>query len=98
MATHTGAIELRGDFAIDYLHEFVNQNRGLSIYDLAKKLRWSTGKVYNIVKVLEEVGLVRTEKSEEGGRIKKRVYPIDWKELLPEDVKKELHPSSSDRL
>ena len=97
MAPHTKAIELWGDFAVDYLYEFINENRGLSIYDLAKKLKWSTGKVYNIVKELEGVGLVRTEKIEEGGRIKKKVYPIDWKELLPEDVKKELHPSS-DRL
>ena len=47
---------------------------------------WSTGKVYNIVKVLEDDGLVRTIKIEERGRLKRKVYPTDWKELLPEEV------------
>lgn len=47
---------------------------------------WSTGKVYNIVKVLEDDGLVRTIKIEERGRLKRKVYPTDWKKLLPEEV------------
>jgi DNA-binding PadR family transcriptional regulator len=51
---------------------------------------WSTGKVYHIVKVLEDDGLVRTIKTEERGRIKRNVYPTSWKELLPEDVKNTL--------
>lgn len=78
---------LRGELAEDYLYEIINAHTGLSIYELAKFLGWSTGKVYHIVKALEQEGLVRTEKLEEGGRIKKRVYPVDWEKLLPEDVK-----------
>jgi hypothetical protein len=35
-------------------------------------------------------GLVRSEKLKEGGRIKKQVYPVDWENLLPEDVKSKL--------
>ncbi|MFP3910338.1 MAG: MarR family transcriptional regulator [Archaeoglobaceae archaeon] len=76
--------------AEDYLYEFVNTYSGLSIYEIAKKLEWSTGKVYDIVKSLEDSGLIKTQKLEENGRIKKRVYPISWKELLPEDVKEKI--------
>ena len=79
-------LKLKGEIAEDYLYEFVNANRGLSIYELSKKVGWSTGKVYNIVKVLEDDGLVRTIKIEERGRLKRKVYPTDWKELLPEEV------------
>ena len=81
---------LRSETAEDYLYEIINAHAGLSIYELAKFLGWSTGKVYHIVKALEQEGLVRTEKLEEGGRIKKKVYPVDWEELLPEDVKARL--------
>jgi len=77
---------LRGELAEDYLYEIINAHEGLSIYELAKLVGWSTGKVYHIVKTLEQDGLVRTEKMEEGGRIKK-VYPVDWENLLPKDVK-----------
>ncbi len=78
---------LRGIYAEDYLYEFINKYRGLSIYEIAKKLGWSAGKVHAIVKRLEERGLVRAEFIVENGRVKKKIYPVDWKDLLPEDVK-----------
>ena len=53
---------LGGDLAEDYLYETINAHEGLSIYELAKFVGWSTGKAYHIVKVLEQDGLVRTEK------------------------------------
>ncbi|MFO7967066.1 MAG: helix-turn-helix domain-containing protein [Archaeoglobaceae archaeon] len=81
---------IKREAAEDYLYEFINTHSGLSIYEIAKKLDWSTGKVYDIVKTLEDSGLITTQKSEENGRIKKRVYPVSWKELLPEDVKEKL--------
>jgi len=65
---------LSGELAEDYLYEIINAHAGLSIYELAKFVGWSTGKVYHIVKALEQEGLVRTEKLEEGGRIKKKSY------------------------
>jgi len=86
-------LKIKGEIAEDYLYEFVNANRGLSIYELSKRVGWSTGKVYHIVKVLEDDGLVRTIKTEERGRIKRNVYPTSWKELLPEDVKNTLKNS-----
>lgn len=90
---------LRGELAEDYLYEIINAHEGLSIYELAKLVGWSTGKVYHIVKALEDDGLVRTEKIEEGGRMKRKVYPVDWEQLLPEDVKSKLfakHEESKD--
>jgi predicted transcriptional regulator len=81
---------LSGDLAEDYLYEVVNAHEGLSVYELAKLVGWSTGKVYHIVKALEDDGLVRTEEIEESGRIKKKVYPVDWEKLLSEDVKRTL--------
>jgi len=31
-------LEIKGEIAEDYLYEFVNANRGLSIYELSKRL------------------------------------------------------------
>jgi len=81
---------LRGEVAEDYLYDFINSHKGLSIYGLAKRLNWSTGKVYHIVQKLEEAGLVRSERVEEGGRLTRKVYSAHWTELLPEDVKSDL--------
>ena len=89
---------LRSETAEDYLYEIINAHAGLSIYELAKFVGWSTtGKVYHIVKALEREGLARTEKLEEGGRIKKKVYPVDWERLLPEDVKRNLFAKGVDK-
>ena len=85
---------LSGELAEDYLYEVINSHEGLSIYELAKLVGWSTGKVHHIVKALEDDGLVRTEKIEETGRLKKKGYPVDWEKLLPEDVKRTLFADS----
>jgi predicted transcriptional regulator len=82
--------EIRGDAAEDYLYEFVNAHRGLSIYELSKRVGWSTGKVSNIIKKLEEDGLIRKDRLVEGGRAQTKIHPIGWKELLPDDVKETL--------
>jgi DNA-binding MarR family transcriptional regulator len=74
---------LRGELAEYHLYGIIKAHTGLSIYELAKFVDWSKGKVYNIVKALEQEGLVRTEKIEEGGRIKRKVYPLDWERFLP---------------
>ncbi len=78
---------LKGIYAEDYFYEFINKNRGLSIYEISKKLSWSTGKVHAIVKKLESMGLTRTEITVENNKVKRRVYPVEWKDLLPKDVK-----------
>ena len=79
-------MELQRRYAEELVYEFVNKHQGLSIYEIAKSIGWSSGKVYNIIKSLEKMGLVRTSLEVEGGRSKRKVYPVSWKELLPEDV------------
>ena len=80
--------EIKGEIAEEYLYKFVNANRGLTIYELSELLRWSAEEVYNLVKRLEEDGLIRINESEEEEKRKRKVYPAGWKDLLPEDVKK----------
>jgi DNA-binding MarR family transcriptional regulator len=79
--------EIKEELAEDVLYEFINVNRGLSIYEISERLGWNAEEVYNVVKMLEEDGLIRITESEEEKR-KRKVYPVGWKDLLPEDVKK----------
>ena len=80
--------EIKEELAEEYLYEFVNVNRGLSIYEISERLGWKAEEVYNMVKRLEEDGLIRINESEEEEKRKRKVYPVGWKDLLPEDVKK----------
>ncbi|NQE05853.1 hypothetical protein C5S32_08280 [ANME-1 cluster archaeon GoMg1] len=80
--------EIKGEQAEEYLYEFVNANRGLTIYEFSERVRWNAEDVYNTVKRLEEDVLIRINESEEGDELKRKVYPVGWKDLLPEDVKK----------
>jgi len=48
-----------------------------------------------MVKRLEEDGLIRNDGSEED-ELKRKVYPVGWKDLLPEDVKKSFFGKKSD--
>ena len=41
-------LKLKGIYAEDFLYEFINKHRGLSVYEIAKRLNWSTGKVHGI--------------------------------------------------
>jgi len=83
--------ELRGEIAEDFLYEYINTHKGLSIYGLAQNLRWSTGKVHSIVERLEKNGLVRTDRVEVRGRLIRRVYPVNWMDLLPPEVRNEIY-------
>ena len=80
--------EIKGEIAEEYLYRFINANRGLSIYELSERFGWNFEEVHNLVKRLEEGSLIRTDESEEEEKRKRKVYPVGWKDLLPEDVKK----------
>jgi DNA-binding PadR family transcriptional regulator len=80
--------EIKGELAEDVLYESINSNKGLSIYEISERLRWEAEEVYNTAKRLEENGLIRINESEEEDERKRKVYPVEWKDLLPEDVKK----------
>ena len=72
----------------DYeLYKMINRKPGTSVYELAKKLGWSSGKVYGSVRRLEKDSLIRTEKAERDGRSVLKVKPVEWFEFLtPEEV------------
>ncbi|MCW3130340.1 MAG: MarR family transcriptional regulator [Methanophagales archaeon] len=80
--------EIKGELAEEYLYEFVNANRGLSIHEISERLGWSAEEVHDIIERLEDDGLIRINESEEGDKLKRKVYLVGWKDLLPEDVKK----------
>lgn len=65
------------------------------MYEISERSGWDAEVVYNLVKRLEEDGLIRTDESEEEER-KRKVDPVEWKDLLPEDVKKSFLNSGSD--
>ncbi|MCK4734128.1 MAG: MarR family transcriptional regulator [Methanophagales archaeon] len=79
--------EIKGEIAEEYLYGFINANRGLSMYKIAERLDWNAEEVHNLVKRLEEGSLIRTDESEEEEKRKRKVYPVGWMDLLPEDVK-----------
>ena len=86
--------EIKEELAEDVLYEFINANRGLSIYALSERLSWNIEEAHGIIERLGEDGLIRTDESEEE-ELKRKVYPVGWKDLLPEDVKKTLFACSS---
>ena len=74
---------IRGGLDTDYeLYKVIDRKPGTSIYDLAKEMNWSSGKVYGSVRRLERDGWVRTEKAERAGRAVLKVIPVEWYEFL----------------
>ena len=81
--------EINGEIAEDVLYEFINANRGLSMYEIAERVGWNFEEVHGIIERLEEDGVIRINELEgEKKKRKREVYPVGWKDLLPEDVKK----------
>jgi len=72
----------------DYrLYEAINKKPGSSVYDLAKELGWSSGKVYGSVRRLEKDNWVRIEKAERDGRSVLKIMSVRWYEFLtPEEI------------
>lgn len=72
----------------DYrLYEAINKKPGSSVYELAKELTWSSGKVYGSVRRLEKDNWVRIEKAERDGRSVLKIMSVKWHEFLtPEEI------------
>lgn len=72
----------------DYeLYRGINKKPGASIYELAKELGWSSGKVYGSVRRLEKDKWIQTEKAERDGRSVLKIKPVEWFEFLtPEEI------------
>jgi DNA-binding Lrp family transcriptional regulator len=73
----------------DYeLYRVINRMPGSSIYELAKTLGWSSGKVYGSVRRLEKDKWIKTEKAERDGRSVLKIKPVEWFEFLtPDEIK-----------
>jgi DNA-binding PadR family transcriptional regulator len=72
----------------DYaLYNVISKKPGASVYELAKTLGWSSGKVYGSVRRLEKDNWIKTEKAERKGRSVLKVKSVEWVEFLtPEEI------------
>ena len=72
----------------DYeLYKVIDKNPGHSIYELAKGLNWSSGKVHGSVRRLEKEGLVHTKRELRDGRSLLKVFAANWSEFFtPEEL------------
>jgi DNA-binding MarR family transcriptional regulator len=64
------------------LYEKISEAPSLNVYELAKRMGWSTGKTRGAVKRLEEEGLIKIEKSIRNGRAVGLVTATPWQEML----------------
>jgi DNA-binding MarR family transcriptional regulator len=69
------------------LYEKIGEAPNLNVYELAKRMGWSTGKTRGAVKRLEQEGLIKIEKSLRNGRAVDLVTATPWQEMLtPEEL------------
>lgn len=64
--------ELIGRMTDMQILHFLENNPGSTLYEIAKALKWTTGKVQGSLKRLQDD--VKVELVEEGGRLKKKYY------------------------
>lgn len=88
------AIRKRRELAEDVdweLYKWIEVHPNLSIYELAKSIGWSHGKVYSSVKRLELDGLIRVEKEIRNGRSVSIVSYKKWQEFFTSEELEEMH-------
>ena len=67
------------------LYKWIGVHPGLSIYELAKSIAWSHGKVYSSIKRLEKDKLVTVEKVIRNGRSASIVTHRKWQEFFTKE-------------
>ena len=83
------ANEMRTRITVDntyYLYTFLSQNPGLSGYEIAKNINWTTGKVHHYLQILLRDGLIHHSTAIVNGRAKNSYSPKSFKELYKEWV------------
>lgn len=86
------AIEARITSGLDTdyeLYRVINKKPGYSIYELAKEMGWTSGKVHGSVRRMEKEGLVHTKRENRAGRTVLKVRAADWSEFFTEEELKE---------
>jgi len=81
------------------LYKWIGGHPGLSIYELAKSIGWSHGKVYSSVKRLEQDGLVKVDRVIRNGRSASIVTYREWQAFFTKDELEEMrHPGYFDEI
>ena len=74
----------------DKIYKFVCENPGLNTYIISKTLQMTGGKVRHALTILEQEGLVKFKFERQNPRIRKLSFPVNFLELLPKSLKKEV--------
>lgn len=75
-----------------FLYKVIDKNPGLIIYDLSKKVEWSTGKVNYYVKKLLKEGIVQNSTEIVNGRTRIYYFLTPMKEMINWDEMKHIKP------
>lgn len=65
-----------------FLYKLINKSPGLTIYDLTKKVNWTSGKVNHYIQKLLKDKVIRNSTIIENGRVKKQYFPVSYKEFI----------------
>ena len=65
-----------------FLYEFIHKNPSLTVYDISRKVNWSTGKVNHYVQKLVREGFINNCEKVENGRNQKRYTSKTVRELI----------------
>jgi len=68
-----------------FMYQFITKTPGITIYDLAKKINWSPGKVKYYTEKLLEDGVIRNSTEIVNGRTQKKFYPVSYKEFIKKE-------------
>jgi len=85
MAMLWKANQIRRKKALDnkwFLYDYIDKSSGLTIYELNKKLGWSTGKIKYYVQKLVKEGMIKNSTKTVNGRTQKRYYGTPMKEFI----------------
>jgi predicted transcriptional regulator len=74
--------ELEGEKSRRQLLFFIEENQGLTNYEISQRLQWSRGKVAYHLKKLLNRGEIRFESSHANPHQKKRYYIVKWEEMI----------------
>ena len=73
-----------------FLYEAINKSPGLTIYDLSKKINWTSGKVNHYIQKLLKNRVITNSSKVENGRVKKSYSSVSYKELINWDEMTEI--------
>ena len=64
---------------------FVKDDPGINMSQLAKKLGWTSGRLYYHLNILENTNIIRTDHEIVNGRLNKQIFIIERKYIQKEN-------------